>query len=103
MESGYVPSALSWEHVTDANAIERHLLDYIREKFCKASESPCGNAGVIHDGLTFLGLQADRDYILQGNLPTEWNIEDGVLRSFLASFAIPGFFPQHPRRMPLSS
>ena len=56
LESGYDPSALSWEHVTDAGAMERHLLDYIRENFRKASESPCGNAGVIHDVLTFSGL-----------------------------------------------
>jgi hypothetical protein len=89
LESGCDPAALSWEHVTDAGAIERHLLDYNnRENFRKAAASPCGH-GVIHDALTYSGLSAASDSILQGEIPPEWNVEDGLLRSFLASFAIP--------------
>ena len=88
LESGCDPAALSWEHVTDAGAIERYLLDYNRENFRKAAASPCGH-GVIHDALTYSGLSAASDSILQEEIPPEWNVEDGLLRSFLASFAIP--------------
>ena len=88
MDSGVNVKALSWEHVTDAGAMERHLLDYNREHFRKAAVSPCGH-GVIHDALTYSGLSDAGDSILRGEIPPEWNVEDGLLRSFLASFAIP--------------
>ena len=88
LESGCDPAALSWEHVTDAGAIEWHLLDYNKENFRKAAASPCGH-GVIHDALTYSRISAANDSILQGEIPLEWNVEDGLLRSFLASFAIP--------------
>ena len=41
-----------------------HLLDYNREHFRKAAASPCGH-GVIHDALTYSGLSAASDSILQ--------------------------------------
>ena len=88
MDSGVDVKALSWEHVTNAGAMERHLLDYNREHFRKAAASPCGH-GVIHDALTYSGLSDAGDSILRGEIPPEWNVEDGLLRSFLASFAIP--------------
>ena len=46
LDSGIDEKALSWEHVTDAGAIERYLLDYNREHFHKAAASPCDH-GVI--------------------------------------------------------
>ena len=70
LESDCDPVALSWEHVTDAGAIERHLLDYNRENFRKAAASPCGD-GVIHDALTYSGFLAASDSILQGEIPPE--------------------------------
>ena len=88
MDSGVDERALSWEHVTYAGAMERHFLDYNREHFRKAAASPCGH-GVIHDTLMYSGLSAASDSILRGEIPPEWNVEDGLLRSFLASFAIP--------------
>ena len=88
MGSGIGKKALSWEHVTDAGVMERHLLDYNREHFHKAATSPCGH-GVIHDALTYSGLSEASDSILRGEIPPEWNVEDGLLRSFLSSFAIP--------------
>ena len=88
LDSGVDEEALSWEHATDAGAMERHLRDYNREHFRKAADSPCGHS-VIHDALTYSGLSEASDSILRGEILSEWNIEDGLLRSFLASFAIP--------------
>jgi hypothetical protein len=88
MDSGVDERALSWEHVTYAGAMERHFLDYNREHFRKAAASPCGH-GVIHDALTYSGLSEASDSILRGEIPPEWNVEDGLLRSFISSFALP--------------
>jgi hypothetical protein len=49
--------------------------------------SPCGH-GIIHDTLSYSGLSTASDSIPRGEIPPEWNVEDGLLRSFLASFAI---------------
>ena len=79
---------LIWETVVERDQIERHLLDYNRESFRAASESPLGH-GVIHDALTFSSLSPSAIGILDGEIPQDWHQDDTVLREFLASFTIP--------------
>jgi hypothetical protein len=55
MDSGVDEKALSWEHVTDAGAMERHLLDYNREHFCKAASI------LRQSGTFFLHYQSRRN------------------------------------------
>ena len=78
---------LIWETVVERDQIERHLLDYNRESFRAASESPLGH-GVIHDSLKFSSLSPSAIGILDGEAPQDWHQDDAILRQFLASFTI---------------
>jgi hypothetical protein len=82
------PTAIIWETIVERDQIERHLLDYNRESFRAAAESPCGN-GLIYDALTFSSLSPSSITLLAGEPPQEWHNDDASLREFLASFTIP--------------
>ena len=82
------PDNLIWDTIIDKQDIESHLLQYNREAFRAAAESPCGH-GLIHDALTFTSLSPDAAALLQGELPAEWSGDNDLLREFLASFQIP--------------
>ena len=79
---------LLWETVVDRDQIERHLLDYNRDSFRAASESPL-RSGVIHDAITFSSLSPPAIDLLEGEIPQEWHTDDVALREFLASFTVP--------------
>ena len=79
---------LVWEHVADADEMEKYLLHYNRQSFRAAAESPCGH-GIIHDAMSFSSLTPEGEELLQGKIPKEWYGDDDLLREFLASFAIP--------------
>ena len=82
------PSNILWETVVSRDELERHILQYNRDSFRAASESPCGH-GVLHDALTFTSLSPESESILSGMLPAHLHDNDNYLREFLASFAIP--------------
>ena len=67
---------LLWETVVEREQIERHLLDYNRDSFRAASESPLGS-GVIHDAITFSSLSPSAIDLLEGEIPQEWHTDDG--------------------------
>ena len=60
------PDNLIWDTIIDKQDIESHLLQYNREAFRAAAESPCGH-GLIHDALTFTSLSPDAAALLQGD------------------------------------
>ena len=82
------PGDILWDTVVNRDELERHVLNYNRDSFRAAAESPCGH-GVIHDALTFSSLSPQSEDLLSGLLPPEMNTSDNYLREFLASFAIP--------------
>jgi hypothetical protein len=82
------PSNILWDTVVNRDELERHVLNYNRDSFRAAAESPCGH-GVIHDALTFSSLSPQSEALLSGILPPDINTSDNYLREFLASFAIP--------------
>jgi hypothetical protein len=77
-----------WETVFTRQEIETHILQYNKDSFRAASESPCGH-GIIHDALTFTSLSPQSEDLLSGIIPPHWYGSDNHLRKFLASFAIP--------------
>jgi hypothetical protein len=74
--------------------IERHLLQYNRDSFRAASESPCGH-GIIHDALTFSSLSPESEALLSGIIPDKCCGQNNYLREFLASFVIPAHVLNH--------
>jgi hypothetical protein len=74
--------------VVERDKLEQHLLDYNRDSFRAASESPLGH-GVIYDALTFSSLSPSSIGLLDGEVPQESHKDDVILREFLASFTIP--------------
>ena len=79
---------LVWETVVERDQLERHLLDYNRDSFRAAAESPCGH-GIIHDAITFSSISPASVQLLAGQVPADWHQDDGDLKEFLASFAVP--------------
>ena len=79
---------LVWEHIADADAMEKYLLKYNHKSFRAAAESPCGH-GIIHDAMSYSSLTPAGEELLQGKIPPEWHGDNDLLREFLASFAIP--------------
>ncbi|KAI2494432.1 hypothetical protein MHU86_20115 [Fragilaria crotonensis] len=66
---------IPWETVFTREELEQHILDYNKESFRAASESPCGH-GIIHDALTFTSLSPQSEdllsesYLRSGMAPT---------------------------------
>ncbi|KAI2496031.1 hypothetical protein MHU86_18504 [Fragilaria crotonensis] len=79
---------LVWDTIINREDIERHLLSFNREAFRAAAESPCGR-GVIHDALLQTSLSSEVETCLEGEIPDSWDIDNQLLREFLASFHIP--------------
>jgi hypothetical protein len=84
----YHPDQLVWDTIISRADIEAHLLQFNREAFRAAAESPCGS-GVIHDALTFTSLSDEAEACLRGEIPHHWHGDDNLLREFLSSFQIP--------------
>jgi hypothetical protein len=78
-------SEIQWDSVLDQTSIDANLLRFNRRA---VSASPCGH-GVIHDKLTFNSLSKEASDLLSGSIPAEWHGDNGLLREFLTSFAIP--------------
>ncbi|KAI2506261.1 hypothetical protein MHU86_8196 [Fragilaria crotonensis] len=100
-ESGYSAYQITqehtdipWETVFTREELEKHILDYNKESFRAASESPCGH-GIIHDALTFTSLSPQSEDLLSGIVPEQWHGSDNYLREFLASFVIPTHVRTH--------
>ncbi len=89
-ELGEIP----WETVFNRDEFESHILQYNRELFRAAAESPCGH-GIIHDALTFTSLSPQSEALLSGIIPDNWFGTDNNLREFLASFTIPMHVKTH--------
>ena len=87
------PDDVIWETIAERDQIERHLLEYNKASFRAASESPCGH-GVIQDALTFSSLSPTSINLLEGETPHEWQIDNEILKAFLASFATPDIVKQ---------
>ena len=68
--------------------LEKQLLEYNRESFRAASESPLGH-GLLYDAITFSSLSPMSESILHGHIPKDLNIDDQALNELLASFATP--------------
>jgi hypothetical protein len=79
---------IPWETVFMRSELEHHILEYNKDSFRAASESPCGH-GIIHDALTFTSLSPQSADLLSGIIPDHWCGSDNYLREFLASFVIP--------------
>ena len=79
------PDNLIWHTVITREEIESHLLEFNRESFRAAAESPCGH-GVIHDALTFSSLSEESKELFRGVVPSTWVGDDKLLQEFLASF-----------------
>ena len=77
-----------WDTIIKRGELEDHLLQYNRESFRAAAESPCGR-GVIFDALTFNSLSPAATALLEGIVPPEWHGDDLALKEFLASFCVP--------------
>ncbi|KAI2505386.1 hypothetical protein MHU86_9092 [Fragilaria crotonensis] len=82
----YHPEQLVWDTIISRANIEAHLLQFNREAFRAAAESPCGS-GVIHDALTFTSLSDEAEACLRSEIPNHWH-GDNLLREFLSSFQI---------------
>ncbi|KAI2509565.1 hypothetical protein MHU86_4826 [Fragilaria crotonensis] len=82
------PDDILWETVFTRAELESHILQYNRDSFRAAAESPCGH-GILHDSLTFTSLSPQSEDLLSGIIPAEWFGTDNYLREFLASFTIP--------------
>jgi hypothetical protein len=94
-DSGYLAYQITqettdipWETVFTRSELEHHILEYNKDSFRAASESPCGH-GIIHDALTFTSLSPQSEDLLSGIIPDHWCGSDNYLREFLASFVIP--------------
>ena len=57
------PDNLIWDTVITRDKSESHFLEFNRESFRAATESPCGH-GVIHDALTFSSLSEESKELL---------------------------------------
>jgi hypothetical protein len=79
---------IPWETVFTRPELEQHILQYNKDSFRAASESPCGH-GIIHDALTFTSLSKESEDLLSGFIPNHCYGSDNYLREFLASFVIP--------------
>ena len=79
---------IEWETVLDREKVEDYLLQYNKNSFRAAAESPCGH-GTIYDAITFTSLSHQAKEFLYGQLPQEWHKDDHLLRDFLRSFQIP--------------
>lgn len=64
-----------WETIVTREEIDRHLLQYNRDSFRAASNSPFGH-GVIHDALSFTSLSPESEALLAGNIPSHWSDHD---------------------------
>ena len=82
------PEELRWDTIVDRTEMEKHLLEYNREAFRAAAESPCGH-GLIYNAITFTSLSSAARDLLEGIVPPEWHGDDMALKEFLASFAMP--------------
>ena len=88
------PSSILWETIVSREEMERHILQYNRDSFRAASESPCGH-GIVHDALSYTSLSPESESILSGMVPPELSGDDVYLRELLASFAIPDRVTKH--------
>jgi hypothetical protein len=82
------PDDLVWETIVEREQLEQQLLEYNRESFRAASESPLGH-GILFDAITFSSLSPTSAAILNGYIPPDLNIDDHALNELLASFATP--------------
>jgi hypothetical protein len=88
------PSSILWETIVSREEMERHILEYIRDSFRAAAESPCGH-GVVHDALSCTGLSPESASILSGIISPELCGNDEYLRVLLAPFTIPPHVKLH--------
>ena len=88
------PSSILWETIVSRDEMERHILQYNRDSFRAASESPCGH-GVVHDALSYTSLSPESTSILSGMVPPALSGDDDYLRELLASFVIPDQVTNH--------
>jgi hypothetical protein len=90
-ECGNIP----WETVFNREELESHILQYNKDSFRAAADSPCGH-GIIHDALTFTSLSPESEALLSGIIPDDWcSGSNNYLREFLASFMIPMHVRNH--------
>ena len=88
------PTSILWETIVSREEMERHILEYNRDSFRAAAESPCGH-GVVHDALSYTSLSPESASILSGIIPPDLCGDDEYLRELLASFAIPPHVKSH--------
>ena len=89
------PADLIWETVVERDEIKKHLIQYNRDSFRAAAESPFGN-GPIYDTIIFSDLSPSADQILSGKVPPDWSKDDLAMREFLASFTVPKCVSDRP-------
>ena len=61
---------IPWETVFNREELESHILQYNKDSFRAAADSPCGH-GIIHDALTFTSLSPESEALLSGIIPDE--------------------------------
>jgi DNA-binding transcriptional MerR regulator len=80
--------SIEWETEIDRDKVEEYLLQYNKQSFRAAAESPCGH-GTIYNAITFNSLSHQAKEFLYGKLPKEWHNDDHLLQELLRSFQIP--------------